>query len=171
MKRDLTELNKLEDYLKENGIEYQREDMDNFYSREEWRDLVDKYGAYAEPMDLHQIVVFADGRRSWDVICHRGGRGCEKGLLEGLGDLFDRPVEGFLTAADVIKKIEDDQIVVIKPCAKCGGAPVLYDTKCGDKTVPAIKCQRCGRMFRQTFWDRGRLIEAWNTYDRKEEAK
>lgn len=59
----------------------------------------------------------------------------------------------------------------IKPCAKCGGEPEIYDTNAGGRIVPAIKCKQCGRMFRQTFWDRGRLIEAWNTYDRNEEGE
>lgn len=81
---------------------------------------------------------------------------------------YDKGLEDGIRMTNEV--LEEDQIVIIKPCAKCGGAPVLYDTKCGDKTVPAIKCQRCGRMFRQTFWDRERLIKAWNTYDRKEEG-
>lgn len=89
MVRDLTEMNKLEDYLKANGFEYQREDED------------------AEPMDKHQIIVFENGVRSWDVICHYGSYGGDEGLLEGMGDLFGPDVDGYLTAEDVIKKIEE----------------------------------------------------------------
>lgn len=89
MIRDLTEMNKLEDYLKANGFEYQREDED------------------AEPMDKHQIIVFENGVRSWDVICHYGSYGGDEGLLEGMGDLFGPDVDGYLTAEDVIKKIEE----------------------------------------------------------------
>lgn len=89
MIRDLTEMNKLEDYLKANGFEYQREDED------------------AEPMDKHQIIVFEDGVRSWDVVCHYGSYGSDEGLLEGMGDLFGPDVEGYLTAEVVIKKIEE----------------------------------------------------------------
>lgn len=87
--RDLTELNKLEEYLKANDFEYQRED-DDYYA-----------------IDKHQIVVYVDGRRSWDVICHKGSYGCTQGLLEGMGDIFRPDVEGYLTAEDVIKRIEE----------------------------------------------------------------
>lgn len=108
MKRDLTELNKLEAYLKEKGIEHTREDKDNTYTAEMWTHMIDVFGAAnVEPMDIHQIAVFDNGRRSWDVICQRGSYGCEEGLLEGMGDLFEPDVEGFLTAADVIKKIKE----------------------------------------------------------------
>lgn len=107
MKRNLTELNKLEDYLKTNGFVYQREDKDNVYSAEEWKILVDVNGANAQPMDRHQIEVFKKRRRSWDVICQFGSYGADKGLLEGMGDIFDDYVEGYLTADDVIKRIEE----------------------------------------------------------------
>lgn len=107
MKRDLTELNKLEEYLKTNGFVYQREDKDNLYSDEEWRLLVDKLGANAEPIDAHQIIVFKDECRSWDVICQFGSYGADEGLLEGMGDIFETYVEGWLTAEDVIKRIEE----------------------------------------------------------------
>lgn len=108
MKRDLTELNKLEEYLKEKGIEYSREDKDNTLPAEVWTEMIDVLGAAAEPMDRHQIIVYKNGRRSWDVICHRGSYGCDQGLLEGMGDIFGPDVEGFLTAEDVIKRIEED---------------------------------------------------------------
>ena len=101
--RDLTELNKLEEYLKEKGIEYTREDQDNTLPPEVWRVIRD----YTEPMDLHQIIVYENGRRSWDVVCHRGSYGDDQGLLEGMGDIFGSDVEGYLTAEDVIKKIEE----------------------------------------------------------------
>lgn len=105
--RDLTELNKLEAYLKANGVDYFREDSNNTYSAEMWTQMIDVLGAHAEPMDHHQIVVLKDGRRSWDVICQRGSYGCDQGLLEGMGDIFE-DVEGWLTATDVIRRIEDD---------------------------------------------------------------
>ena len=48
---DLTEMNKLEDYLKNKEINYTREDSDP--------------GAYWE---YHQIIVFSkDGNREWDA--------------------------------------------------------------------------------------------------------
>ena len=107
MKRDLTELNKLENYLMAKGFKYKRADTDNVYSAEEWRIIVDVNGGNAEPMDRHQIIVFEGRRRSWDVICQFGSYGADKGLLEGMGDIFDDYVEGYLTADDVIKRIEE----------------------------------------------------------------
>ena len=103
MGRDLTELNKLEEYLKEHGIRYEREDLDNTFSG---RIIQGIFGEYAEVIDKHRIVVYVDGRRSWDVICHKGGCGCDQGLLEGMGDIFGPDVEGWLTAEDVIERIE-----------------------------------------------------------------
>lgn len=111
MSRDLTEMNKLEDYLKANGFEYQREDQDNTLPPEEWRVIREIMGEDAKPMDKHQIIVFEDGVRSWDAICHRGSYGAENGLLEIMGDIVDENavgdrVEGWLTAAEVIERIE-----------------------------------------------------------------
>lgn len=109
MKRNLTELNKLENFLKTNGFVYRREDSDNLFSAEEWRILVDVNGANAQPMDRHQIIVFKKRRRSWDVICQFGSFGADEGLLEGMGDIFGNDVEGCLTADDVIKRIEEKE--------------------------------------------------------------
>ena len=107
MSRDLTEMNKLEDYLKANGFECQREDQDNTFTPEKLRVIREIMGEDAEPMDKHQIIVFQDGVRSWDVICHRWSYGGDEGLLEGMGDLFGPDVEGYLTAEDIIKRIEE----------------------------------------------------------------
>ena len=111
MGRDLTELNKLEEYLKVNGFEYQREDQDNTLPPEEWRVIREIMGEDAKPMDKHQIIVFDDGVRSWDAICHRGSYGVNEGLLEIMGDIVDEEavgdrVEGWLTAEEVIERIE-----------------------------------------------------------------
>lgn len=41
---------------------------------------------------------------SWDVICGRGSYGCEKGLLELMGDILDYPgVKGYMTADEVME--------------------------------------------------------------------
>lgn len=85
MSRDLTELNKLEAYLKDKGIDYRRIDEDK------------------DP-DYHQIIV---PKKGWDVICHKGSYGCEQGLLEGMGSIFGKNVEGYLTTADVIQRIKE----------------------------------------------------------------
>lgn len=91
-KTDLTELNKLELYLKAKGITYKREDNDR------------------NP-DFHQIVVFENGERKWDAVCHYGSYGHMEGLLEIMGTIVDPEkdgdsVAGNLTADDVIKRIE-----------------------------------------------------------------
>ena len=101
MTRDLTELNKLEAYLKERGIRYEREDR-------EARRLPD--GTFW-CWDWHRIVVHSRDDYLWDAICHRGSYGAENGLLEIMGDIVDEEavgdrVEGWLTAAEVIERIE-----------------------------------------------------------------
>ncbi len=89
--RDLRELDKLEDYLKSHDIPYER---------------IDKDGEY----DKHQIC-FPKRYPGcvWDAICHYGSYGAEQGLLEIMGDIvtidYDS-VEGYLTADDVISRIE-----------------------------------------------------------------
>ena len=99
--RDLTELNKLENYLKSRGIQYERHDGDDEYDEKER--LI--------RLDRHQIIVPKDGStREWDAICQRGSYGAEEGLLEIYGKIV-RPcgdsVEGYLTAEDVIERIEE----------------------------------------------------------------
>ena len=94
----MTELDKLEEYLKAKGILYQR--RDESFPR----------GRYN--MVQHQIVVFADdGRLMWDAVCQRGSYGYEEGLLEVMGSPVVREsdgddVVGWLTAADVIARLE-----------------------------------------------------------------
>lgn len=96
MKRDLTQLNKVEKYLKTKGISYERVD--------EW--------APPNYLDKHMICVpcFEPRKREWDVICHFGSYGCEEGLLEIYGQIVpeetDDSVQGWLTAVDVIELIE-----------------------------------------------------------------
>ena len=93
----LAELNKLEDYLKEHGIEYERIDrVDIGYC-----------------IERHQISVPSHAKKEWDAICQPGSYGYEEGLLEIYGSLVDRAkyddtdsVRGFLTAKDVIKRIK-----------------------------------------------------------------
>lgn len=84
--RDLRELDKLEQYLKDKNIKYERRD--------------ECEGRF----DFHQIISESAEDWKWDVICHYGSYGCDEGLLEIMvGD--DEP-EGWLTADDVIKRIE-----------------------------------------------------------------
>ena len=97
----MSELDKLEAYLKESGCEYDRHDSD-----ERW----DSDG-HIISLGRHQIVVYHDGDRVWDAICHKGSFGYEKGLLEIYGDIVwddidGDSVRGWLTAQDVINRIE-----------------------------------------------------------------
>jgi hypothetical protein len=88
----MSEMEKLEKYLKEKGYKYDRK-------QEQW-------GYY----NINQIIVYdKEGKRQWDAICHRGSYGYEQGLLEIMGSIVkpggDR-VEGWLTAEDIIKRLE-----------------------------------------------------------------
>lgn len=93
------ELDKLEDYLLEKGIPHERSDESDGY------------------FDWHQITVYADNaktERVWDAICHYGSYGYENKLLEVMGKPFVREdseddVCGYLTAEDVIKKLEEQE--------------------------------------------------------------
>lgn len=98
----MNELDKLENYLKEHNIPYER---------------IDKVGEYKihqaeEGLDnRHQIIVKdEDGVVLWDAICHFGSYGYEQGLLEIMGTLVEPEdgdsVVGYLTSDDVIKRIE-----------------------------------------------------------------
>ena len=95
----MTELDKLEQYLKTSGREYERYDEDNYVAT----------CAGVRNLNRHQIVVAdADGEYLWDAICHYGSYGYEDGLLEVMGEALigHGDVEGWLTAADVIQMIE-----------------------------------------------------------------
>lgn len=101
--RDLKELDKLEKYLIEHRIEYNRYDVN--------RKLEATTGLVIE-MDRHQICVPDEGERcKWDVICQKWSYGYELGLLEIYGEIVDEEkdgdtVVGYLTAEDVIKRLE-----------------------------------------------------------------
>lgn len=90
----MDELNKLESYLKEKGIKYDRND----------REKTEKV------LDFHQIVVYDDNNPIWDAVCHTGSYGYEQGLLEIMGSIVSKDVcdsaEGWLTADDIIRRLE-----------------------------------------------------------------
>lgn len=96
----MSELDKLEQYLKEKEIPYER---------------IDQKGVGSYVLDRHQIIVYdcygITGHRLWDAICHWGSYGYEEGLLEVMGDAVVRESDGdsvcgFLTAKDVIDRLE-----------------------------------------------------------------
>ena len=100
--RNLTELNKLEEYLKINSIPYERIDKED-------KPLDDDHPYALVEFEHHQIVVYENGKRVWDAICHRGSYGAEEGLLEIYGEIVppevDDSVEGGLTAENVIERM------------------------------------------------------------------
>ena len=98
----MTELEKLEEYLKAHGYIFEHiteqapegthEALLRYYNKLPWRD---------------QIIVYdEDGYRLWDAICQMGSYGAEQGLLEVMGDVTYQDVEGFLTAENIIKVLE-----------------------------------------------------------------
>ena len=90
-----TELDILYDYLLAHGYYTERiheQEVPNTF----WRNQV--------------IVYDSDGVRLWDAICHPGSMGFKQGLLEIMGEIVrvdDDEVEGYLTAQDVIKRLEE----------------------------------------------------------------
>lgn len=83
----MTEMDKLVEYLDKSGANY-----------------IDLWGK--------QVVVYDDeGSFKWDAICQYGSYGYKEGLLEITGDIVDEKkdgdsVAGWLTAEDVIKRVE-----------------------------------------------------------------
>ena len=62
-------------------------------------------------MDRHQICVPNQEYPIWDAICQRGSYGYKEGLLEIYGVIVDEAIDddtvvGWLTAEDVIKRLE-----------------------------------------------------------------
>lgn len=83
---DPTEITALHDYLTDRGIEHI------------FRRLYDGY----------QIIVGDE----WDVICHGDSYGHDRGLLEIMGKYVYNTmdsVEGYLTAEEIIRRIETDE--------------------------------------------------------------
>lgn len=100
---DMKQMDILEKYLSDNNVIYERKRL---YQKS--LNNVCKY-YYGE-----QIIVYSDTRhniREWDAVCHRFSYGGDKGLLEIMGTIVDEKsvgdsVEGYLTAQDVIERIE-----------------------------------------------------------------
>lgn len=96
----MSELDKLEQYLKEHDYPYERID-------EEGTGIGIPYGS------IHQLIVYGDkekSKRLWDAICHYGSYGFEQGLIEVMGEPVVRgeySVEGYLTAEEIIKRLEE----------------------------------------------------------------
>ena len=82
-----SEMDKLEAYLKENDIDYIRTTEEKL-----------GFGMFDQ--------IRCNG---WDVVCHKYSYGGEEGLLESYGMPEDGgDVTGFMTAADVIERLESE---------------------------------------------------------------
>ena len=109
------ELNKLQEYLMTNGYYFKR--IDKTVPKEMKDIYVKHFGKYSGEGERHQIIVYSDSEgcpdEIWfDVICQWGSYGYDKGLLEisgptGLCDNHESGVEGWLTAQDIIDRLED----------------------------------------------------------------
>ena len=98
----MSELDKLEKYLREHNCDYER--------IEEPRSEVNLLGM-AIDWSRHQIVVYKNFAYSWDAICQHGSYGFQEGLLEISGSIVDPNkdgdvVVGWLTAEQVIERLE-----------------------------------------------------------------
>ena len=100
----MSELDILTQYLKDHNIPFERYDCDKDSIK-----LID--GEYTLYIDRHQICVPNRRYILWDVICQEGSYGYRDGLLEACGDIveIDDVVEGYLTAQDIIERIEKRQ--------------------------------------------------------------
>lgn len=99
----MSELDILTQYLKDYNIPFERYDC----SKEDF-EINDECTFY---IDRHQICVPNQQYILWDVICQEGSYGYRDGLLEAYGDIVevDDTVEGYLTAQDIIERIEKRQ--------------------------------------------------------------
>lgn len=97
---DLTELNKLEQMLKEAGIPYEREDVERV-PREEVIAL-----GLSHYFDWHQLRYMRDGKKISDVVIGYGTYGHNAGLLEQMGLIppCGDSVQGYLTAEEVFER-------------------------------------------------------------------
>lgn len=98
----MSELDKLEQYLKEHDYPYERIDEEG-----------SKIPGIIPIGSRHQLIVYGDKEKSerlWDAICHYGSYGFEQGLIEVMGESVVRgeySVEGYLTAEEIIQRLEE----------------------------------------------------------------
>ena len=101
MLRLRTELDRLQEYLIARRITHDRIDEE---------EIIDKTGRVLVP-DRHEICVPEEGENCrWTAACHRGSYGWKQRMIEICGTLVteedDDTVVGYLTAKDVIKRME-----------------------------------------------------------------
>lgn len=92
-----TEMDKLAEWLGEHAAEYGIGWVHDNKPRE----------LSALGQDWNQIIAYKNGRYVFDVVCHYGSYGYEKGLLEIMGKCITGgyDVVGNLTAEEVIERI------------------------------------------------------------------
>lgn len=93
----MSELDKLEQYLKDHRYRYERKDKESEYPDGKF--------------NWHQIRVYDHSGeiQEWDAICHYGSYGYEQGLLEIMGSITgDSDVIGWLTAEEVIERLSNE---------------------------------------------------------------
>ena len=102
----MSELDKLQTYLEVKGYRFKREDTPapetlKVVYGDNWTEGIG---------ERHQIIVYGkDDHIAWDAICHWGSYGWREGLLEVMGSIVhgaDGDVEGWLTAQDIINRLE-----------------------------------------------------------------
>ena len=104
----MTELDKLEKWLKESG--YLKE---HGYSCRRIDEDPQENPYLGEIGGRHQIVIEnARGKRVWDAICQRGSYGYDEGLLEVMGAPVVRKTDGdrvcgYLTAEDIFRRLRE----------------------------------------------------------------
>ena len=97
MKRQ-TEMDKLAEWMGEHAAEYGIE----------WEHDTEPRPMSTIGLDWNQIIAYKDGIRRFDVVCHYGSYGYEKGLLEIMGECITggHDVVGNLNAEEVIERIQ-----------------------------------------------------------------
>lgn len=98
----MSELDKVEAYLRKCNFPYQRYECDKYFDFGE---------GFTGHLDRHQICVPTQDDCWWDAICQEGSYGYDVGLLEIYGELVDPKkdgdkVVGWLTADDVIERFD-----------------------------------------------------------------
>lgn len=95
----MSEIDKLEKYLKKIGANYSRKDQD---------EKRDEDGRIMQT-EAHQIIVFDEkDKRQWDAICCFGSYGYNRGMLEVMGKIVEKSgdVVGWLTAEKIINALK-----------------------------------------------------------------
>lgn len=108
-----SELDKLENYLKEHGYIYTRTDI-----RKPDPTIPEEILYERHRIDVFENETYKEIKSpKWDVICQNGSYGYEEGLLEIRGYPIQNPrwhddVEGYLTAQQIIDMLEGSQELV-----------------------------------------------------------